>query len=103
MAKAFGTWLRDYSGENTRLQRLSRRWQARLRTEYVRANAFHDATEVWGSLRQTEGDNPNLQRLVHLAYEVNRGRLRVTKSRFLSTAPAYRPDPDVPAWPPVWE
>ena len=103
MAKVFGTWLRDYEGENRQLQRLSTLWTARLRNDYVPATAYCSPEEVWDSLRLRQGADPRLERLVHLAYEVKAGRLRATKSRFTTTAPGYRPASDVPSWPPIWE
>jgi len=103
MAKAFGTWLRDYSGENKRLQTLSQKWTAHLRMDYLRANSYTRPQDVYDAMASSFGHNSTVERLVELAYEVHKHRLYVTKTRFLSSAPAYRPDPDVPTWPPIWE
>ena len=103
MAKCFGTWLRDYAGESERLKALSRKWQGHLRKDYLKACDYWSPEDVYSAMSNTYGDNPKLERLVQIAYDVNRNRLRATKTRFTSTAPAYRPDPDVPTWPPIWE
>ena len=103
MKKPFGSWLRDYSGENTQLQGLSVKWKNRVRNDYVPANAFRSPEEVWTSLQIAQGKNAKLERLVHLAYEVHQGRMTTTKTRFRMQCPNYRPDSDVPSWPPIWE
>ena len=99
MAGSFGSWLKAYEGPNRQLRHLRTKWVAQLRKDYIGASHYTEPQEVWWVLQRHVGDNPQLERLVDLAWGVYTGRLTCTASRFKAVRwedSLYRSYGDVP-------
>jgi len=77
MAKAFGLWLKDYSGESWRAQLAAKKWRQALRTDYLVPSQYETEVDVQTRLRLQFGELAHVPQGVALAWLEWRAECRV--------------------------
>jgi hypothetical protein len=77
MAKAFGLWLKDYSGESWRAQLAAKKWRHALRTDYLAPSQYETEADVQTRLRMQFGELVHVPQGVAIAWLEWRAKCRV--------------------------
>ena len=77
MAKAFGLWLKDYSGESWRAQLAAKKWRNSLRNDYLQPSQYETQADVQTRLRLFYGEQVHVPQGVALAWLEWRAECRV--------------------------
>lgn len=68
MAKAFGLWLKEYSGESWRAQLAAQKWRSALRNDYLAPSQYETQSDVQTRLRLHYGELAHVPQGVALAW-----------------------------------
>jgi hypothetical protein len=77
MAKAFGLWLKEYSGRSWRAQYAAKKWRAALRSDYLKPSQYETEIDVQRRLQMHYGDQVHVPQGVAIAWLEWRAEKRV--------------------------
>ena len=77
MAKAFGLWLKEYSGESWRAQLAAQKWRSALRNDYLAPSQYETQADVQTRLRLHYGELAHVPQGVATAWLEWRAEQRV--------------------------
>jgi len=87
MAKAFGLWLKEYSGESWRAQLAAKKWRGALRNDYLAPSQYKTQSDVQTRLRLHYGELVHVPQGVAIAWLEWRAECRVDQMEADGTLP----------------
>lgn len=87
MAKAFGLWLKEYSGSSWRAQLAAKKWRRALRTDYLVPSQYETEKDVQIRLRMEYGEQVHVPQGVAIAWLEWRAECRVEAMEGGETVP----------------
>lgn len=87
MAKAFGLWLKEYSGSSWRAQLAAEKWRRSLRTDYLVPSQYETERDVQIRLRLQYGELAHIPQGVALAWLEWRAECRLDEMELDGTLP----------------
>ena len=89
MAKAFGLWLKDYSGNSWRAQLAAKKWRGALRCDYLKPGQYETEADVLIRLKLHYGELVHVPQGVATAWLEWRAECRVEEMEREGTLPEF--------------